>query len=182
VRKIIFYSTVGLIFGVMVGNAGDPIRLKNFREVYSSYANIMGVDASDSDLQGLYRVIKDRLPKYGLPQEFTNGTVLAMTELSGFFCKKAIAREVEQTYGERLMFSDVDFTRGPNQFSEFLIQRMGNRLGKMFWLRDLKDTEVAALTTIASKATLNGDDPEETKKVLQVLCASFASSMAFLVK
>lgn len=181
-KKVIFYSVVFFLYGVMIGNAGNPIRIKNFREIYSSYSNITGVDKNDGDLQNAFGNIKDRLPKYGIPQEFSNNTVLAMIELSGHFCQKAIAREENQTYGERLMFSDIDFTRGPSQFSDFLVSRVGQQLASMFWLRDIKQKEIEAMISLVAKSA-NGDDSiAALKNLLQIICASYASSMAFLVK
>lgn len=183
-KRIIPYTIIFFLYGIMVGNANDPIRIKNFREIYSSYSSITGVEENDSDLQTIFNLVKDRLPKFGIPQEFSNNTVLAMTELSGHFCKKAITREENQTYGERLMFSDIDFTRGPSQFSDYLTGKVGQHLARMFWLRDLKDKELAAINTIITKATSveSEDSIDGTKKVLQILCATYASSMAFLVK
>ncbi|OQW52129.1 MAG: hypothetical protein A4S09_08955 [Proteobacteria bacterium SG_bin7] len=182
-KKTIFYSVVFFLYGIMTGNAGDPVRIKNFREIYSSYASITGVGADDVEIQLVFNNIKDRLPKYGIPQEFNNNTVLAMIELSGYFCKKAIAREENQTHGERLIFSDIDFTRGPSQFSDFLISRISQRLAVMFWLRDVKQKEIEVMNSLFAKSTSAQDDSiDALKNILQIMCANYASSMAFLVK
>ncbi len=182
-KKITFYAIVFFLYGIMVGNAGDPVRIKNFREIYSSYASITGVDINDLDIQAAFGNIKDRLPKYGIPQELSNNTVLAMIELSGYFCKKAIEREENQTYGERLLFSDIDFTRGSEQFSNFLVSKLSQQFSTMFWLRDVRQKEVEAMITLVAKSSVADEDSiDATKQILQMICASYASSMAFIVK
>ena len=182
-KKIIFYSVVFFLYGIMTGHAGDPVRIKNFREIYASYINITGVEADGTEIQLAFNNIKDRLPKYGIPQEFSNNTVLAMIELSGYFCKKVIMREENQPHGERLIFSDIDFTRGPLQFSDFLIAKISRQLATIFWLRDVKQKEIEAMTSLIAKATVVEDDSVDAlRHVLQMICASYASGMAFLVK
>lgn len=163
--------------------AATPLRIKNFREIFASYEAITGADEGDTELLELFKLTKDRLPRAGVPQEFGSPVVLGMTELAGGFCKKAIAREKAQSYGERLLFSDIDFARGTNQFSDFLVGKLADQLAISFWQREAKVSEKMALSKMISD--LSTGDPMavvETEELLQVVCTTFGTSLAFLVK
>src|SRR5690606_3266031 len=111
--------------------------------------------------------------KTGSPGELSSAAVLSMTELGGAFCKKAIDREKDQSIGERLLFYDVDFSRGPTQFTSFLRERLAENLAQSFWQRNITEGEKAAISQIIFNASKAGTDTTaETLNVLQVLCAT----------
>ena len=161
----------------------DAVLIKNFREIYSSYESIMQIDGKDRELQELYALNKSRLPKYGLPSEMNNAVVLATTELSGGFCKKAIDKEKTLEIGQRVLYKRIDFARGPIQFQSFIKEKLINELAMLFWLREAKPEEMSSLS--ASIDRLGEEAPNDlaqTENVLQVLCTGFGTSLAFLVK
>lgn len=164
--------------------AADTVRLKNARELYAAYEATTGIDGRQADLAELYRLNMDRLPKYGLPEELSSSTVLAATEISGAYCKKAIDREKVLPEGERMLFADIDFTQGPSQFTSFLRETAIDRLAIMFWQRNATEAEIASLSETILSASMDGskDLPAETEKVLQVLCTTVGTSLAFLTK
>jgi hypothetical protein len=124
----------------------------------------------------------DRLPKAGTPDEMSNPVVLGMIELGGAFCKKALEQESVAPRGQRFLFGDVNFKRGPEQFDDFLKGVVFDHLAMLFWQRGATDDEKAQLSQLATDATEAPADPADTVAVMQILCAAYSSSMTFLVK
>ncbi|MDZ4660487.1 MAG: hypothetical protein SGJ18_02590 [Pseudomonadota bacterium] len=177
-----FFIILGL-FQLEISSAQDPIRLKNFREIYASYESVTRVDGKDGTLQEIFRLSKERLPRNGTADELNSPAVLAMTELSGAFCKKAIDREKILTKGERILFLDIDFELGPIQFSDYLVERISNHLSRLFWNRDINPQEATVMVKLVSEAgAANQYSKIETENVLHILCTTYATSLAFLVK
>lgn len=170
-----------LFAAASVGLAEPPVRIKNFREIFSSYKDLMG-NGDAADIQELYRLNKDRLPRLGIPQEFSSSTVLAMTELGGAFCNKVVQKEKTLSVGERVLFSDIDFARGPSQFSTFLINKMSEQMSNLFWMRSARDSEKAAVGKMIQEAGRDDDSVAQTEKVLQLICTTYATSLSFLTK
>lgn len=163
--------------------AADPVQLKNGREIFASYSTITGVSEKDTELRELFRLNADRLPKRGAPEELSNGVIMATTELGGTFCKKTIARESALPVGQRMLFTDVNFKRGPSQFGDYATRQIINRLGLAFWQRDVTEDEAMSIAkTMALATDKKADTQEETAKVLQVVCTTYATSLAFLAK
>ena len=164
--------------------AADPVYLKNFREIWSSYVSATGVDGRDQTLRDLYRFNVDRLPKLGLPAELSSDVVLATTELGGAFCKQAVVQEKALPRGQRLLFGYVDFARGPSQFTTYLKEMVADHLAQIFWQRNVLTPEVAVIGTIIDKTIAAGgtDTPEATEALMHSLCTTYASSISFLVK
>lgn len=161
----------------------DPVRLKNFREIYESYAQITGVDSKDADLLELYKLNVDRLPKLGVAGELSSNVVLATTELAGAFCKKALDKEKALPRGERNLYGLADLTRGPEQFTEYLKGVIVNRFAEQFWQRQATDSEKQVFSKSISKMTeKDPEDEAQTGNILHVLCATFGTSLAFLTK
>ena len=179
-----FMGLLAVLGVALSAHAGkDRILLKNFRELYASYETVMGVDGRDAELQELLKLNIDRLPKYGVVEEMNSPVVLAATEISGAFCKKAITREKAVSHCERILFADADFTRGPKQFSSVIKVAMIENLANLFWQRNSTEAETQVLSEIITKASVGSDEtPADTERVLQVLCSSFATSLNFLVK
>jgi hypothetical protein len=170
---------------VLIGlqaHAADPVRLKIGREIYAAYSSITGV-ASDQELRDLLKANQDRLPKTGAPEELSNSGVLAATELGGMFCRKALNKETTQSAGSRILFTNVDFNRGPSQFTEFKREALLDHLATLFWQRNITAAEKTSLATMMTKSADSGpDSKEETVNLMQTLCGTYASSLAFLVK
>jgi hypothetical protein len=164
-------------------HAADPVLLKSGREIFASYVAITGLDANDQTLRDIYRLNIDRLPKTGAPEELSNTVIMGTTELGGIFCKQTLDREKTLPRGQRQLFADVNFARGPRQFDDYSRGLIFNDLGMAFWQRNATDAEKKALSkAIDTAVTKNSDDTDETVKLLQVICTTYASSLAFLVK
>lgn len=163
--------------------AKDPVLLKNFREIYASYVNITGVNGRDKDIADVYRLVVDRLPKAGTPDELSSAVILAATEVSGMFCKKAIDSEKAVSHGERILFGDIDFARGPSQFTDYLKSVVNDHLALAFWQRNANAAEKQALSKVITDASKgSAETGAETEKVMHVLCTAYATSLAFLAK
>lgn len=163
--------------------AVDPVMLKNGREIFASYAVVTNISDKDTELREIYRLNEDRLPKGGVPEELSSGVVMAATELGGLFCKRAIVRESALPVGQRTLFADVNFKRGPSQFGEFTSRQLINRMALAFWQRDVKEAEATSIAkTLSASVDATKDTVEETQSVLQVVCTTFATSLAFLAK
>ena len=178
----IFFLGIAFALG-SAATADNPVRLKNFREIYASLVTVTGVDGRDAELTELFRVNVDRLPKVGEAGELSSNVVLAATELSGAFCKKALDREKALPRGERNLFGQVDLNRGPRQFTNYLKGRITEQYAQAFWLRAPSATEKEVLSQLIDRLRTNvTDSADETEKLLQVFCVSFGSSLAFLTK
>lgn len=180
--KIIF--SLILIGSSIASAAVSPgVRLKNFREIYYSLAALTNIDENDADMKTVFSLVKDRLPRAGSPQEFNSPSLMALTELSGAFCQKAVQREKVLTPGERTLFSDINFARGPVQFSSYLGEVLSKRMSRIFWQREVKAEEIAMIEQLIFE-TAKEDTVSlvETEKVLQSVCTTFASSLAFATK
>jgi len=161
----------------------DPAGLKTGREIYASYAAITHIKDHDPELRELMRLNADRVPRKGTPEELSNGTILATTELGGAFCKKSLASEKTLPRGQRYLFGDVDFKRGPSQFNDFLKGAMLDHLAVSFWQRNITDDEKTPLSKMIADAVAKGPEtPDETVNVLQLVCVSYATSLGFLAK
>ncbi len=177
-------AAVFLVFVMgLQAHAADSLSLKNGREIFASYAAIMHISDHDSELRDLYKLNVDRLPKRGTTDELNNAVILATTELGGAFCKKAIDREKVLSKGQRELFGDVDFKRGPSQFNDFIKGAMLDRMAVSFWQRNIADAEKVSLAKMIVETAKGSDDtPEQTITVLQIVCTGYATSLAFLVK
>lgn len=176
------YIVLGFLMSAWV-QAHAGVRLKIGREILASYATITGVPAGDPDITELYKLNAGRLPKAGNPEELSNGVILGATELGGVFCKKALEREVAQSPGQRLLFGSVNFKRGPSQFGDFLRVKFLDEMAVNFWQRNITEAEKIKLSELIDRTIAKDNDiPQNTVSLMQVMCTSFATSLAFLVK
>lgn len=182
--KILAVSFV-FLFGMKSYSAStsSSVRIKNFREIYYSLSALTNIDENDADLKVVYNIVKDRLPRTGSPLEFNSPSLMALTELSGAFCQKAVQKEKTLSPGERTLFPDVNFQRGPVQFSSYLSEVVSKRLARIFWQREAKASEIRLIEQlILETAKENMAALVETEKVLQSVCTNVASSLAFVTK
>jgi hypothetical protein len=169
-------------FFALMGHAEAKVNLKIGTEIYAAYVNITGI-SGDKELRDLYKLNINRLPKSGETDEMTNGVVLATTELGGAFCKKALIRDMALPQGGRILFGLVNFKRGPSQFSDFLREEFIDQMGVQFWQRDVTAAEKAMMSKIMTDVIKNSpDSTDETATLMQVMCTTYATSLAFLVK
>lgn len=181
--KTFFISIILLAATTSVAAVNSGVRLKNFREIYYSLAALTTIDENDADMKTVFNLVKDRLPRAGSPQEFNSPSLMALTELSGAFCQKAVQKEKRMSPGERTLFPDVNFQRGPVQFSSYLSEVIAKRLSRIFWQREAKASEIAMIEQlILETAKDDMSTLTETEKVLQSVCTNFASSLAFATK
>ena len=165
-----------------LATAGEIVQLKNAREIYASYESVTGVDGSKQELRDLFKLNADRLPKTGAPEELSSSVVLAATELSGAFCKQVITNEKVVSHGQRILFGDVDFNKGPSQFNGILKPILIDHLAIEFWAREASAPEKQVLDRVINSASKGDDTPAMTEKVMLVVCTTYATSLAFLLK
>jgi hypothetical protein len=179
--KKIFYLMAFLFYSTH--SLAAVVKIKNFREIYSSLATMMNMNESNQTLKDAFVLVKDRLPKTGSAQEFSSPTLMALTELSGTFCRETISKEEKLGYGERTLFSDINFDRGPIQFSSYLSDVLSKKLSRIFWQREIRPEESVVIENlIFSSIGKNLTNPAETEKIVQVVCTAFTSSLAFITK
>jgi hypothetical protein len=166
-----------------MAHAADPVLLKTGPEVYASYVSITGVSATDPDVKALYTSDIKRLPLSGQSSDLNNNTVLALTELGGLFCQKAITREIGIPASQRTLFPNVDFTQGTAQFDTYTQGQVFENLALAFWQRDVSAAETASLSTTLQAALQGvGTTSDQTRNVAQIICTVYASSIGFLTK
>ena len=162
--------------------SSDRLLLKNYREIFLAYASATGVAPQDVEAREAYRINIDRLPKTGVTDELSSPVILAATELSGVFCSKAISREQKQTPGERQLFPQIDFQTGPSQFSDYLIDILAQDLALNFWQRNAKPEEIISVLELIKESSVGAMTTSDTENILQILCTTYATSLAMLVK
>jgi hypothetical protein len=170
-------SLIAILAISFTAHAADPVLLKTGREIYASYASILGVNEKDPDTVALYQANASRLPKQGLPSELSNNAVLGVTELSGLFCQKAIAREQGLPASQRNLFTSLNFSKGSEQFDSYTIGKVTEDLAMAFWQRDIKSAEQTAFAKAITTAS-----PGSAAQIAQVLCTLFATSLPTLVR
>jgi hypothetical protein len=178
IAKVLVFLSVGLS-----AQATDPVILKTGREILASFASMTGVSDQDPEIVELYRMNAGRLSKQGLPSEFSNNGVLAVTELGGLFCKKAVQREKNLEPSVRNLFGAVDFSESPLQFDEERKVRLLGDLAGIFWQREVSESETKVLSVALDnivKASAGGST--ETERVAQILCTTFATSLGSLIR
>lgn len=180
-RKLILLLSLFPLLAIAAQRS--ELKLKTQKELLNSLANIFEISINDTIIQQTYTNVKDRLPRNGRPDEMSSPVVTALTELASSFCSQKITAEKKMSFGERTIFYDVDFTRGPVQFSDYLIEKLSNEISLRAWGRKITNTEKATLKNLVDKSSeKNLEAPENTEKVALSLCTSITTSLAFLVK
>lgn len=159
--------------------AADSISVKNFRQIFDSLRVITGV-VPDAEVNQAYQDAKNRLPRYGRIDEVSSPMLLAVTAVSGSFCKKMIAIDASiANRTNRRAHRMVDFTLGPSGMTSDIRRSVIQEYSRLFWQRDPVDSEIqTVLTTMADAATaIPTTTPADTQKVLKVACTAVASSL-----
>lgn len=169
-------------FFALMSQAEARVQLKIGAEIFAAYQAITGIN-NDSELRELYKLNVNRLPKAGAAEEMSNGVVLGTTELGGAFCKKALDRDMALPAGQRILFGLVNFKRGPSQFGDFLKGQFFDQMAVSYWQRNVTEEEKVKLSNLMAE-TIKGspDSVEETYALMQIMCTTYATSLAFLVK
>lgn len=182
-KNVCRFVLFAALFSSQVLLAGSTVKIKNFREIYSSYSNLMSVPANDPDLSKLFNDLKDRLPKNGTAQELNSPAVTALIELSATFCQKAIDVEKRMSFGERTLFRDIDFNKPLKQVSDYSVETTARNFSHSFWQREIKADEIREIQKLVSEIGKNKmDSVPDTTKAMKALCINFSTSLAFLVK
>lgn len=178
-----FVFSITFLVLSLSAQAADPVLIKTGREIFASYVNIFGFGEQDSEIQGIFKQNVDRFPRQGLPAEFSNNVVLGMTELGGLFCKRLVDKEKLIPASQRIMFGDVNFKKGPSQFTSGVQEKMFENLALNIWQRDVTADELATLGGgIRAMAATGADSVDLTVQTAQVICTTYVSSLSFLVK
>jgi hypothetical protein len=162
--------------------ADESISIKNFRQIYDSLKVVTAV-TPDAEIQQAYREARTRLPRYGRIDEVSSPMLLAVTSLSGSFCKKMIAVDAARTDpAQRRAHRQVNFAQGPAGLSAAIKGSVAAEYAKLFWQRDPTSAEITMLTTAMDESAATvGTTAADTQKVLKVACTAVAASLESFV-
>jgi hypothetical protein len=159
------------------------LALKDFRELTAGMESILRVNRHDPALAPIYLSSVDRLPAQGRLGELTTPMVMALTEMSGSFCAKAVTKEAGMPSNARTLFPEIRFDDGMAQLSPHGRIELIQRLASKFWARAANAEELAVLTRSLEDWIRGRDaDAAATPVILQELCTAYATSLGYLVK
>ncbi len=159
------------------GDAPTEAGVNNFRQVYESLISQTGVDPLQKpDIEKYFQEAVTRLPKSGTVEEMNSTSLLAITALSGMFCKAWISDEAKAAAGERKTHTEVNFDA--KEMSDAEIQKMANRYALNFWQREATAEELKVLLELGKEfRDLKTDKPLSIADQLTGLCTAMASSL-----
>lgn len=160
----------------------DQVALKNFRELLSAFETVTGVSSFEPDVDAVYKRVVSRLPLKGEVEEFSSPMLLALTELSGTFCKKLVDREVKLAPAERRFFPSVDFKKGPSQFNAADKQSLVEDMALQFWQRSPTPNETKLLLQTIQEFGPATTGYGDTQNLLVVICTQLGTSIGFVVQ
>ena len=109
--------------------------------------------------------------------------LLALTELAGVYCKRAIETESALPASSRILFPEVHFDRGLEQFSEFEKLKLLRRLAMRFWQRTPEPDEERILLNGLNELVQGKESKIAYTPIgLQGACAQLGTSLEFILK
>lgn len=161
----------------LYANSTPPI--KNFRELFESWALSTQVDPLDPLISSTFATEKMQLPREGVLDELTDAVLLASVRVSRTFCQKLIEKDAVLPPEQRWAHSTVNFSLGPKEaFSTEVRDLLLKRYADLFWTRNLTSTEKVAMDPLFLKLVETAaNEPQGTTDVLTMLCVSFAISV-----
>jgi hypothetical protein len=167
---------------VLFARDAAAVSVKNFRELAAFYSSATGVPLTQPQVQTAYNNVKTRLPKQGTVDEFASPAVLGALELSGAFCNAFITVESTAPAASRRVHQTIDFAKTTRQLADADVLALAKGYARMFWTRDARPNEEAALVaTITKLKTVTPDTTVGTKQLSLVLCTQAATSLDALV-
>src|SRR5438552_1932252 len=101
------------LFLAATSSFATDLSIKNFREIFESYALITGVPRTDAEVIAKFNDVKTKLPQKGAVEEISSPMTFAVTQLAIPFCKKMIAADANRPVGQRLAHKKIDFLKAP---------------------------------------------------------------------
>jgi hypothetical protein len=160
-----------------VAVAQGDFAIKNYRQILASLAVVTGVSVNDPDIQRTYGETMTRLPKFGRIDEVNSSMLLALTSLSGMFCRKMIEADARLADGSRRAHNGVDFAQPPTAFLEDTRRAIIGNYAGLFWGRAVLEEEVSlVLATMTEAEPQVGTTAASTQQLLIVACTAMAAS------
>lgn len=167
----------GSLFVASLAWAQGEFAIKNYRQILSSLSVVTGVSANDADIRRTFDETMTRLPKFGRVDEVNSSMLLALTSLSGMFCRKMIEADVRRTSDQRRAHRAVDFVLPPTGLTEDIRRSVIGEYAGLFWGRTVTDDEATmVLATMAEAEPQVGTTVTSTQQLLLVACTSMAAS------
>ncbi len=167
-----------------LGTVGSeiPLALKNFRQLFESYAVITRIPTTDAVVRQAFDDVKTRLPRQGQVSEVSSPMLLAATTLSGAFCKQMIQGDSVLASGQRRAHRGIDFSNASLAFNRAARMNQIQDYARLFWNRSASDSELdSLLEVIGYESEQRLLSLDERKKVLLMSCTATASSMGSLL-
>lgn len=177
--KALFEETATL--PTCLGNGGSRATpgIAHFRQARESLAAITNVDPNAAAPLAYYNDAVTRLPKDGVIAEVNGTTLLAITGLSGVFCKEMIATEKTTAAASRTVHTMLDYTKKIEEIPAETRAQWVTALARRFWQRDPVEAESQTLLRLIDRVQAGGGT---TEQAALVLCTAAAASLDSIVK
>ena len=176
-QRFVAATLGGLFLLASLAWAQGEFAIKNYRQILSSLSVITGVSANDADIRRTFDETMTRLPKFGRIDEVNSSMLLALTSLSGMFCRKMIEADVRKAADQRRAHRAVDFTLPPVNLTEDIRRSVIGEYAGLFWGRTVTDDEATlVLATMTEAEPQVGVTAASTQQLLLVACTAMAAS------
>lgn len=163
-----------------------PVGFLSSDQMLKSMISVAGVEslgdlttADDNAIDTMYNARTGSLPSVQSLSSATGPTLIAVTNLAGTVCNKAVDNDIAAgSPGDRMFFQEVDFSQGLSQGSAAFIPGF-QRLARNAWRRDSIQEEDDMISGFVSEFTAASPDATavaQTKLLAVSICTSVLSS------
>jgi hypothetical protein len=164
------------------GTAG----IRDFVQIVPAMSAVTGVPMSNTAVQKYYSSAITRMSVDGSGTAISSALLATYTTMASIFCQQLVAKELSP--GPRVIFADLDFTKGPAGLTPAVRTALLKKLTQQFWGRDPSAGESTTFNTMLDEisAPLNGvtgiygTANERTKVIALSACTTILSSLDFL--
>ena len=153
---------------------GTHLAISHFRQVNETLAAITRVSPATPEISRQYREGIARLPRNGRIDEINQNSILAITALSGFYCRSWVTAEAALVETSRRGHAGVIFTA--NEITQPTVQNVIERYARLFWQREVTNDERTILMDTFTR--IRGVEPRPSlADSFFLLCSAVASSL-----
>lgn len=121
--------------------------IPNFTQIESSLRNLTCVTNPSRNIIDNNNLMRNVYSQTGQANSMSQSVQAVNLRISSFFCDEAYTREMNLAANQRCVYSNVDFTRGPEQFDAARIQQMATAMATRFWgTSNISAPEIAAFS------------------------------------